>query len=550
MERLYRRRVPPDKVITAEIARVCSELTHETRRQIGLLIDRRGHIDTVIIGNDHELIIPDLSRTRSGPTLLRGVRLVHTHLKNQPLTRDDLTDLALLRLDLMMAIGVDRDGDLGDVFVANILPQPINGKSYVEWQPCSFHAFHLDYGEFIQGLENEITRRKPGVREYVKTGQAILISASTQSASRQAEHLEELHELVRASELQVLGRVVQRLRVLHPKYVLGVGKLKEVIIQALQAGADMLIFDRDLSPAQVQGIAQLTELRVLDRTQVILDIFARRAHSRIGKIQVELAQLRYLLPRLSQSNTALSRLGGGIGARGPGETKLETDRRRARDRIRRLERELQTVSGGRDQQRKRRNRRAVPVLSLIGYTNAGKSTLLNVLTGSDVPAKDRLFETLDTVSRRVYLPNRREVILTDTVGFIRDLPEDLLTAFETTLQELHDADVLLHVVDADTPDPDQHIQTVETILTKLQLDAIPRVLLFNKCDLISQNQVEILCDRYHAIGVSAKHGETLDRIREVIAQTLDETESARTREKRETRARQVAEAPIHAVVSL
>ena len=550
MERLYRRRVPPDKVITAEIARVCSELSHETRRQIGLLIDRRGHVDSVIIGNDHELVIPDLSRTRSGPTLLRGVRLVHTHLKNQPLTRDDLTDLALLRLDLMMAIGVDRDGDLGDVFVANILPQPINGKSYVEWQPCSFHAFHLDYEEFIQNLENEITRRKPGVREYVKTGKAILVSASTQSASKQEEHLEELQELGRASDLQVLGRMVQRVNVLHPKYVLGVGKLKEVIIQALQAGADMLIFDRDLSPAQVQGISQLTELRVLDRTQVILDIFARRAHSRIGKIQVELAQLRYLLPRLSQSNTAFSRLGGGIGARGPGETKLETDRRRARDRIRRLERELQTVSGGRDQQRKRRNRRAVPVLSLIGYTNAGKSSLLNVLTGSEVPAKDRLFETLDTVSRRLFLPNRGEVILTDTVGFIRDLPEDLLTAFETTLQELHDADVLLHVVDAHAPDPDQHIHTVETILAKLQLDTIPRVLILNKCDLISQDQVEILCDRYHAIGVSAKKVETLDRIREVIAHTLDESERVKTMESMERQAHKVEAISINAIVTL
>ena len=286
----------------------------------------------------------------------------------------------------------------------------------------------------------------------------------------------------------------------------------------------MLIFDRDLSPAQVQGISQLTELRVLDRTQVILDIFARRAHSRIGKIQVELAQLQYLLPRLSQSSTAFSRLGGGIGARGPGETKLETDRRRARDRIRRLERELQAVSRRKDQQRKKRTRREVPVLSLIGYTNAGKSTLLNVLTGSEVSAKDRLFETLDTVSRRLSLPNRREVIVTDTVGFIRDLPEDLLTAFETTLQELNDADLLLHVVDAHAPDPDRHIQAVEAILTKLQLNSIPRVLIFNKCDLIPQDHALRLCERYQAIGVSAMNVETLTQVRDVVGNTLDRLE--------------------------
>ena len=521
MERLYRRRVPPDKVVTAEVARACSELSYETRRQIGLLIDRRGHIESVIIGNDHELVIPDLSRARSGPRLLRGLRLVHTHLKNQPLTRDDLTDLALLRLDLMIAIGVGKDGDLGDVYAAHILPQPINGKSFVEMEPCSFHAFQLDCHDFIQSLESEFTRTNPGLREQVKTGRAILLGVSTLKASRQEEHLEELQELARASNVQVLGSVVQRLNVLHPKYVLGLGKLKEVIIQALQSGADMLIFDRDLSPAQVQGISQLTELRVLDRTQVILDIFARRAHSRIGKIQVELAQLQYLLPRLSQSSTAFSRLGGGIGARGPGETKLETDRRRARDRIRRLERELQAVSRRKDQQRKKRTRQEVPVLSLIGYTNAGKSTLLNVLTRSEVPAKDRLFETLDTVSRRLFLPNRREVIVTDTVGFIRDLPEDLLTAFETTLQELNDADLLLHVVDAHAQDPDRHIQAVEAILTKLQLNSIPRVLIFNKCDLIPQDHALRLCERYQAIGVSAMNVETLTQIRDVVENTLD-----------------------------
>ena len=524
MERLYRRRVPPDKVVTAEVARTCSELSHETRRQIGLLIDRRGHIESVIIGNDHELVIPDLSRARSGPRLLRGLRLVHTHLKNQPLTRDDLTDLALLRLDLMIAIGVGKDGDLGDVYVAHILPQPINGKSFIEMEPCSFHAFQLDCHDFIQSLESEFTRTNPGLREQVKIGRAILLGVSTLKASRQEEHLEELQELTRASNIQVLGSVVQRLNVLHPKYVLGLGKLKEVIIQALQSGADMLIFDRDLSPAQVQGISQLTELRVLDRTQVILDIFARRAHSRIGKIQVELAQLQYLLPRLSQSSTAFSRLGGGIGARGPGETKLETDRRRARDRIRRLERELQAVSRRKDQQRKKRTRREVPVLSLIGYTNAGKSTLLNVLTGSEVSAKDRLFETLDTVSRRLFLPNRREVIVTDTVGFIRDLPEDLLTAFETTLQELNDADLLLHVVDAHAPDPDRHIQAVEAILTKLQLNSIPRVLIFNKCDLIPQDHALRLCERYQAIGVSAMNVETLTQVRDVVGDTLDKLE--------------------------
>ena len=524
MERLYRRRVPTDKVITNELAKVCVELSFETRRQIGLLIDRQGHIQSVIIGNDHELVIPNLSRSRSGLRLLRGVRLVHTHLNNQPLTRDDLTDLALLRLDLMMAIGVGKDGSVRDVYMAHLLPQSNNGKSYKEWEPCSLHGFDLDCQEFIQSLENECTRTNIGLRQGIESSRAILVSVSTESAACRQEHLEELQELVRASHIHVVDSVVQRPHALHPKYVLGLGKLKEVIIQALQTGADWLIFDRDLTPSQVHGISEMTELRVLDRTQVILDIFAQRAHSRIGKVQVELAQLRYRLPRLSQSNTAFSRLAGGIGSRGPGETKLETDRRRARDRIRRLEKELNIVSRSRDQQRNMRSRKAIPVVSLVGYTNVGKSTLLNALTGSSQPAKDRVFETLDTVSRRLFIPDRGEVILTDTVGFIRHLPEDLVAAFQTTLQELEFADLLLHVVDAGNPDPDRHIDAVENILSQLGFSHIPKLTVLNKCDLLSQDQVERLCNRYRAIGISATQGGTIGRVREALAYMLNRLE--------------------------
>ncbi|GJL53615.1 MAG: GTPase HflX [Nitrospirales bacterium] len=521
MERLYRRRVPTDKVVTNELARICAELSFETRRQIGLLIDRQGHIQSVIIGNDHELVIPNLARSRSGLRLLRGVRLVHTHLHNQPLTRDDLTDLALLRLDLMMAIGVGKDGRVQDVFLAHLLPQPKQGKSCQEWEPCSLHGFQLDCQDFILSLENECTRTNIGLRKGKESSRAILVSVSTERASRRQEHLDELRELVRVSHIHVVDSIIQRPHALHPKYVLGLGKLKDVIIQALQTGADWLIFDRDLTPAQVHGISEVTELRVLDRTQVILDIFAQRAHSRIGKVQVELAQLRYRLPRLSQSNTAFSRLAGGIGSRGPGETKLETDRRRARDRIRRLEAELVAVSRSRQQQRNMRSRQAIPVVSLVGYTNAGKSTLLNALTGSSQSAKDRVFETLDTVSRRLYIPDRGEIILTDTVGFIRQLPEDLVAAFHTTLQELKFADVLVHVVDARTPDPDRHIEVVESILAQLGFDTIPRLMVLNKCDLLPADQVEQMCHRYRAVGITATQGETVEDVRQALAHMLN-----------------------------
>ncbi len=256
---------------------------------------------------------------------------------------------------------------------------------------------------------------------------------------------------------------------------------------------------------------------------MILDIFARRAHSREGKVQVELAQLRYLLPRLSGRSTALSRLGGGIGGRGPGETKLETDRRRVRDRIDHLERELVHIARHRDQRRARRARHLLPIISIVGYTNAGKSTLLNALTESHVPAQDRPFETLDTSSRRLRFPRDREVIITDTVGFIRDLPKALVGAFRTTLAELRDADLLLHLVDASANDPATQMNAVEEILTELDLGRIPRLLIFNKCDRLREEEAGALCRRYGGLGVSALRPSTLAPLVERLAQALAET---------------------------
>ncbi len=503
MERLYRRRIPPEQVVTSEVARECAELTHETRRQIGLLVNRQGKVESVIIGNDHELVIPNLSRSRSGLRLLRGVRLVHTHLNNQPLTKDDLTDLALLRLDLMVALGVGKEGGIRDVFVAHNLPNSKNGKKYLELPPAAFQTFQLNCQEFVYTLEQEILRSCPGLREGSREGRALLVSVSTGKAGAQQDRLEELKELVRAHDLEVLGCLSQRPSAIHPKYVVGPGKMKDVAIQALQSGADTLVFDQDLTPAQVKGLSEITDLRILDRSQVILDIFAQRAHSRIGKIQVELAQLRYRLPRLAQSNQAFSRLAGGIGTRGPGETKLESDRRHTRDRIQRLERDLESMANGRQEQRKQRMKQRLPVISIIGYTNVGKSTLLNALTDSEVSVKDRVFETLDTVNRRLYLPGVGEAIVTDTVGFIRDLPKDLVVAFQTTLQELQEADILLHVIDSHAQDPGQHILAVDHILAELGVDGIPRLRFFNKADLCSSDALELLLARYGGIGGSA-----------------------------------------------
>ncbi len=526
LERFYRRRIPVERVITPELARASTELSHEIRRQIGFLINRRGVIESIIVGTDRQLVIPLLARSRSGPRLLRGVRFVHTHLKDQPLTKEDLTDLALLRLDMMVAIGVGEHGEPGHISVAHLLPPNLEGKTYAELPPTTFHAFQLECQQFIQSLESEIARGTPSLRATNDRPGALLVSVHSRSSSEQEEYIEETRDLIASQGIDVLGTVAQRLATVNPKYVLGVGKLTDVIIQALQSGADMLIFDRDLTPTQIKAISNMTEMKVLDRTQLILDIFAKRAHSRAGKIQVELAQLKYVLPRLSQSNTAFSRLGGGIGGRGPGETKLETDLRRVRDRIGHLERQLQSLTKHRIQQRTKRARHQVPVVSIVGYTNAGKSTLLNALTESHVPVKDQPFETLDTVSRRLRLPTGREVILTDTVGFIRDLPRGLLEAFRTTLDELHDADLLVHVVDASVSDFDRQMQVVETILAELELDRVPRILVMNKCDRLQPKEAESLCRRNHAVGVSALHKETLSPIRSAIAEGLGWAEEA------------------------
>jgi len=521
LERLYRRRVPVETVISQELARTCAELSHEIRRQIGLLINRRGNIEAVVVGTDRQVVIPQLARSRSGPRLLRGIRFVHTHLKNQPLTKDDLTDLALLRLDLMVVLGVGMQGEPVSLSLAHLLPPNPQGKTYEEWAPQSLQMFRCRCDHFVLSLEAEIARATPVLHRTDDTVRALLVSGTEGNWADQEERLLECRELAESQGIRVLGTVAQRLRRINPRYVLGMGKMTDVIIQAWQSGADLLIFDRDLTPTQMQALSEMVEMKVSDRTQLILDIFAARAHSRAGKIQVELAQLKYILPRLSQSSTAFSRLGGGIGARGPGETKLETDLRRVRKRITYLEDKLKDVGRQREQQRPRRLRQGIPVVSIVGYANAGKSTLLNALTHSQVSAEDRPFDTLDTINRRLRLPSGRYAILTDTVGFIRDLPRNLLDAFRTTLEDLRHADLLVHVVDATAPDCDQQIHAVESILRERELQHVARVMVMNKCDRLPPSDVDILERSSRALCVSAIRKETLTPLQHVIDNTLE-----------------------------
>ena len=520
VERLYRRRVPQDKVLSLELAKAMCQLSLEIRRPLAVLLTRRGQVQEIIIGTDLTLSPTTLSKFRAGSRSLRGLRLIRTQLHDQPLSQESLTDLAYLRLDLFGVVSVTPTGNPGMLYVAHLLPPNGTGQLCNVLKGTPFQQQTLAFDRFIEELEADMQRARGTHAIGHDAESAMLVSASSRSRIEQEERLVELTELASSAGVTVIDRMAQRTPDGHQRYLLGSGKLKDVLIQTLHKGADMVIFDQTLTPAQSRAISEMTDIKVIDRTQLILDIFARRAHSREGKVQVELAQLRYLLPRLSGKGTELSRLGGGIGSRGPGETKLETDRRRIRDRITHLERELQHFARRQDQRRARRTRHGMPVLSLVGYTNAGKSTLLNVLTKSHVSTQDRVFETLDTTSRRLRFPRDREVIVTDTVGFIRDLPQELVGAFRTTLEELREADLLVHVVDASAVDVDIQISAVVKILQDLNLDTLPRTLVFNKCDRLPRHEAELLCRRYQAIGVSALQPDTLQPLLDHLEREL------------------------------
>jgi GTP-binding protein HflX len=501
IEKLYSRRIAPQQVITPEFARQLSELSFETRRQLGALIDRKGYVEFVVVGDARRIEWPDLKRTRVGTDRFRGLRAVHTHLRGEELTQDDLNDLALLRLDVMVAVEVDeRTGLPGKVRGAHLLPvtpEEVDSDdpsaAYTFFEAPAASQLDLDFLELINSLEEEIARNRRAVRRATTRDRAILVGVTTGSSADAEESMAELRELAASAGIVVLNEIIQRRPNVDPRTVLGKGKLDELLVRALRLGADLLVFDRELSPAQVRSISEATDLKVIDRAQLILDIFAQRAQTSEGKIQVELAQLRYMLPRLiAGQDSAFSRLAGGIGGRGPGETKLETDRRRVRDRINRLEKEIEHQRLRRKERRKERTRRNLPIISIVGYTNAGKSTLLNTLTSSEVLAEQRMFATLDPTSRRLRLPREQEVIVNDTVGFIRDLPPDLIAAFRATLEEIDDSDLLIHLVDASSSRRQQQIESVERILGDLGHTTIPRIVVFNKADLLPSDDLEFI----------------------------------------------------------
>lgn len=469
------------------------------------MIDRSGNVTHVIIGTAHSILIPDLKDFPIGRKPLRGLRYIHTHLNKEMPDREDITDLRLLRFDFL-AVLTHEKGLPENIYVVHLLPY--GRENQFEIISSNFYSFKLNFKEFINNLEEEMDRARL-INTSDHRERAILISVSNAPKYILEEQMEELEELAKSTDLIVIDKIIQRVKQINPKYLLGEGKLREIIIRAMDMGATLLVFDQNLTPSQMRAITDMTELKVIDRSQLILDIFAKRAHTRDGKVQVELAQLRYMLPRLTGKGTAMSRLAGGIGGRGPGETKLEIDRRRIKERIHHLENELKKLTLARLERKKRRKELSIPIVSIIGYTNAGKSTLLNALTKSSVTVEDKMFATLDTSSRRLKFPEEKEIIITDTVGFIRDLPEDLVAAFKATLEELEDASLLIHLVDISNPQFDSHIEAVNRILNELGLDSKPVILVFNKIDKLDPREVEQICKRYNAIGISALDKKTL-----------------------------------------
>jgi GTP-binding protein HflX len=478
---VYRRRVPPRDVTTTELAQTLCTLSADMNRQVGALIDRSGEIVSVVVGDATKLVLPDLGRQRAGSGRLRGLRLVHTHLRGEGLTRDDLTDLALLRLDLVAAITMDDYGRPDQIHLAHVLPENDEGRHWLELPTQSLYQLDLDFDELIRTLETGLAELV-GARAAGRFEEQAIVVHVDRGTSQCDADLAEVLELCVSANVRVVEVLEQTRAKPDPKFAIGKGKLEELVLVGMQRGVELVIFSADLEPSQQRAITDACALRVIDRTQLILDIFARRAQSRDGKLQVELAQLRYALPRLVTKNTGMSRLTGGIGGRGPGETKLEIDRRRAKDRIRWLEHQLAELCQKRAVQRQRRRKSNLPVVSIVGYTNAGKSTLLNTLTESAVVAEDKLFATLDPTTRRLRFPEDREIVLTDTVGFIRDLPPALVAAFRATLEELEYADLLLHVADASNPRMAEQVASVDRILSELGLDAVPRLMVLNKAD--------------------------------------------------------------------
>jgi GTP-binding protein HflX len=533
IKKLLQRRVGPEEIVSLDLAREVFALAEKLRRRIGVLLSREGDVKEVCVGTKDILYLPDLGRYRLGEGRLRRLRLVFSDISShdEPFIPSDIyTDLEKLRLDMVVAIR--GAGKSTSAAYAYIIPSKQSDQRSVHTEQVpDVSRLDRDFTELMFDVESELAQ---GETVRKKTGGlgAVLVGVHPKGDRTTESSMDELAELARTAGVKILDRVLQR-RDPDPRTLLGKGKIEEVVLRCLRLGADLVIFDNELRPSQWRAITNATELKVIDRSMLILDIFAGRAQSSEGRLQVELAQLKYNMPRLVEKDAGLSRLTGGIGGRGPGETVLEIGRRRIRDRIFDLEKRIDAISGQRRLRRKRREEREIPLVSILGYTNVGKSTLFNALSGSRVLAENKLFATLDPAQRQVVVPSNIlgdsdpsggrgvQLVLSDTVGFIRRLPEALKNAFRATLEELDGATLLIHVIDASDPEVHERKEAVQKILGEMELAGIPQIVVANKIDATDSDTSAALEREYGAVLVSAKTGAGLDALLQRIVREIE-----------------------------
>ena len=515
-------------MVTPELTHTLLALSGEFKRTMTVLIDRKGKIRFVFIGEPCDFPFEKLlGRRRRAKYRLRGLRAVRTNLKGSGLTNSDLTTLANERLDLVASASISQSGSAGRFEYANLIPP--DEKNPAKWEISKFS----DLGRIEINLEQEINSIEQALRRaFLKNGGkenregVILVGFSTKFRYLTEKSLEELDSLALSAEKVVLDKVAQVRKKVDPRYLVGKGKLREVALHAKHLGADTIIFDTELTPAQANAIGEESGLDIMDRSQLIIQIFAKHAKTNEGKIQARLAELQYNLPRLKGKGTTFSQLGGGIGTRGPGEKKLEQERRNIRKQIEQLEKQTENLCRRREHTRKNRKTSRIPTLSFIGYTNVGKSTLFNRLTKSSIVTQDKLFSTLNPTTRKVMLPGGKQILMTDTVGFISKLPQELINAFRATLEEIGEADLLLHVADASDPEVREKIDSVIKIMESMECENIPSILVFNKTDEADAHTQATLREAFPQVPlVSARKGKNFRELLLHIEKVVEKIEA-------------------------
>lgn len=522
LENLYSFSVPADEAVDSALAGEIAALTAQLGREIAVYLNRRGQVMAVAVGDTRTVGLPDAAGRRSNQRL-SGIRCIHSHpTGDSELSLLDLSSLKEMRFDLMAALGVSADGEVCQVSFAFLAGWNDNEEFALQSVgPLTLKEFcEMDLAYLLGQLDRLLESRGKTV-SLEASERALLVGVEQPGAWAVADSLDELAQLAETAGAEVLARLWQKRERPDAAYFIGRGKVQKIAAARQEQAANLIIFDDELSPAQQRNLEQSLAVKVLDRTALILDIFAQRARTHEGKLQVELAQLRYNLPRLGGQGLVLSRLGGGIGTRGPGETKLEVDRRRIRARIGDIEREIDQIKRHRHLHRERRHAARIPAVALVGYTNAGKSTLLNSLTDAGVLAEDKLFATLDPTTRKVSLPGGQEILLTDTVGFIQKLPHQLVAAFRATLEEVVQADLLVHVIDASHPRHQEQSDAVFRVLDELGAASKPVITVFNKIDQVDNPHMrERLLRLADSVAISARERTGLDTLLELIKSHL------------------------------